>query len=97
MSKWKWNMRLLPITAGDEALSVRPACDPEMICHIGGLRLEADVRAAHKRRLALMDQGIANAASNAIARKIGMEHQGEFENVGFAGVLRCNIWRINLG
>lgn len=40
---------------------------------------------------------IANAASNAIARKLGMENQGEFDNEGFAGVLRCNDWRIDLG
>lgn len=40
---------------------------------------------------------VANAASNAIARKIGMSNQGEFDNEGFAGVLRCNDWRIELG
>jgi RimJ/RimL family protein N-acetyltransferase len=39
---------------------------------------------------------VANAASNAIARKIGMQNQGEFDNEGFAGVLRCNDWRIDL-
>ena len=40
---------------------------------------------------------VANAASNAIARKTGMENQGEFDNEGFAGVLRCNKWRLDLG
>lgn len=39
---------------------------------------------------------VSNAASNAIARKIGMENQGEFDNEGFAGVMRCNDWRIDL-
>ena len=39
---------------------------------------------------------ISNSASNAIAGKIGMENLGEFDNEGFAGVLRCNNWRINL-
>ena len=162
-------MQLVPITAEDENLAVRLECDPEMMRHIGGPRPETDVRAAHKRRLALMEKGeaymykivdedsgevlgtigvwkidwaglrtyemgwfvlpenqgrgvateaarliiaqarsdpdvgcihaypaVTNAASNAIARKIGMENQGEFDNEGFAGVLRCNDWRINL-
>lgn len=31
---------------------------------------------------------VSNAASNEIARKIGMENQGEFDNEGFAGVMR---------
>jgi hypothetical protein len=39
---------------------------------------------------------VSNAASNAIARKIGMENQGEFDNEAFAGVMRCNDWRIDL-
>jgi RimJ/RimL family protein N-acetyltransferase len=39
---------------------------------------------------------VTNAASNAIARTIGMENQGEFDNEGFAGVLRCNDWRLDL-
>ena len=163
-------MRLVPITTEDEDLAVRLECDPEMMRHIGGPRPEADVRAAHKRRLDLMEKGqafmykvvandsrevlgtigfwkidwegpqayemgwfvlpehqgrgvatgaarlvlsmaranpdvrtvyaypaVSNAASNAIARKIGMTHQGEFDNEGFAGVIRCNNWRIDLG
>ena len=163
-------MRLVPITAEDEDLTVRLECGPEMMLHIGGPRQEADVRASHKRRLDLMEKGearmykivadgsdevlgtiglwriswkgpqiyemgwfvlpehqgkgvateaarliisqarsdpdvryihaypaVSNAASNAIARKIGMENQGEFDNEGFAGVLRCNDWRIDLG
>ena len=162
-------MRLIPITAEDEDLAVRLECDPVMMLHIGGARPEADVRASHQRRLALMAQGAAhmykivaensaevlgtiglwkidwagphtyemgwfvlpehqgkgvateaarlilaqaranpevnaihaypavtNTASNAIARKIGMENQGEFDNEGFAGVLRCHDWRIDL-
>jgi RimJ/RimL family protein N-acetyltransferase len=162
-------MRLVPITAEDEDLTVRLECDPELMHHIGGPRPEADVRAAHKRRLVLMEKGearlykvvaehsdevlgtigiwpinwkgpqtyemgwfvlpehqgkgvataaarliiaqarsnaevryvhaypaVTNAASNAIARKIGMANQGEFDNEGFAGVLRCNDWRIDL-
>jgi RimJ/RimL family protein N-acetyltransferase len=36
-----------------------------------------------------------NAASNAIARKIGMENRGELDNQGFAGTLRCYDWRID--
>ena len=40
---------------------------------------------------------VANGASNAIARKIGMSNQGEFDNEGFAGVMRCNEWCIDLG
>jgi RimJ/RimL family protein N-acetyltransferase len=141
-----------------------------MMTHIGGPRPEADARAAHKRRLELMDKGeahmykvvagssgevlgtvgiwrigwkdpmawemgwfvlpehqgkgvateaarlileqaradpeiryvyaypaVSNTSSNAIARKIGMENQGEFDNEGFAGVLRCNDWCIDLG
>ena len=162
-------MRLMPITIDDEDLTVRLECDPEMMLHIGGARQEVDVRASHKRRLALMEKGeahmykivaddsdevlgtigiwridwkgtqtyemgwfvfpehqgkgvatqaarlvimqarsnpdvryihaypaVANAASSAIARKIGMENQGEFDNEGFAGMLRCNDWRIGL-
>jgi RimJ/RimL family protein N-acetyltransferase len=141
-----------------------------MMLHIGGPRPEAEVRAAHKRRLDLMEKGAArmfkvvaddfdevlgtigiwkidwkgqqayemgwfvlpehqgkgiateatrliisqarsdpevgnvhafpavtNAASNAVARKVGMSNQGEFDNEGFAGVLRCNDWLIDLG
>jgi RimJ/RimL family protein N-acetyltransferase len=162
-------MRLAPITAEDEDLAVRLECDPVMMLHIGGPRTEADVRAAHKHRLALMEKGearmykiitedsnevlgtigiwkidwkgpqtyemgwfvlaehqgkgvateaarliisqarsdpevrfihaypaVTNAASNAITQKIGMKNQGEFDNEGFAGVLRCNDWRIDL-
>ena len=161
-------MKLVPITAEDEDLAVRLECDPALMRHIGGPRPEADVRAAHKRRLALMETGAAqmykvvdaagaalgtigmwkidwegpqsweiswfvlpehqgkgiataaarlllaqaranpdvrsihaypavtNAASNAIARKIGMENLGPFDNEGFAGILRCNNWRIGL-
>ena len=162
-------MRLVPLTAEDEDLTVRLECDPDMMLHIGGPRPEADVRTAHKRRLDVMEKGeahlykvvaedsndvlgtigiwkidgkdpqtyemgwfvlpayqgqgvateaarliiaqarsspevryvhayptVTNAASNTIARKIGMEHQGEFDNEGFAGVLRCNDWRIDL-
>lgn len=162
-------MQLVPITAADEELTVRMECDPELMRYIGGPRPEVDVRAAHKRRLALMEKGAAcmykivaedpnqvlgtigiwkidwkgpqayemgwfvlpehqgkgvgtaagrlvlaqaradpdvrvvhafpavdNAASNAIARKLGMENQGEFDNGGFAGIMRCNDWRIDL-
>jgi RimJ/RimL family protein N-acetyltransferase len=162
-------MRLVPITADDEDLTVRLECDPEMMLHIGGPRQEADVRASHKRRLDSMEKGddrmykivvddsdevlgtigiwrvdwkgpqtyemgwfvlpehqgkgvateaarliisqarsdpgvryihaypaVNNAASNAIARKIGMENLGQFDNEGFAGILRCNDWRIDL-
>lgn len=162
-------MRLVPIMAEDEELAVRLECDPELMRHIGGPRLEADVRAAHRRRLDLMAKGdarmykvvagdfdevlgtigiwkidgkgprtwemgwfvlpehqgrgvaaeaarlmlsqvrsdpnvryvhayptVTNGASNAIARKIGMENQGEFDNEGFAGVLRCNDWHVDL-
>ena len=162
-------MQLVPITPEDEDLTVRLESDPQMMRHIGGPRPEADVRATHKRRLALMEKGeahmykivagdsgevlgtigfwkidwvgpqayemgwmvlpkhqgkgvateaarlllsqahsnpevryihaypaVTNAASNAIARKIGMQNQGEFDNEGFAGVLRCNDWRIDL-
>ena len=162
-------MRLVPITREDEQLAIRVECDAELMLHIGGPRPEADVRAAHKRRLNLMSKGeahmykvvaddtnevlgtiglwkidwkgprtyemgwfvlpehqgrgvateaarlllsqarsvpgvryvhaypaVTNAASNAIARKLGMENQGEFDNEGFAGVLRCNDWRIDL-
>jgi RimJ/RimL family protein N-acetyltransferase len=39
---------------------------------------------------------VSNAASNAIARKIGMQNLGPFDNEGFAGILRCNDWRIEL-
>jgi len=167
--KWMCELRLVPMTAKDEDLAVRLECDPEMMLHIGGPRPEADVRAAHKRRLELMEKGeacmykvvaedsdevfgtigiwkidwkgpqtyemgwfvlpehqgkgvateaarlivsqarsnlevryvhvfpaVGNAASNKIARKIGMENLGQFDNEGFAGVLRCNDWRIDL-
>lgn len=167
--KWRYEVRLVPITAQDEDLAVRLECDAEMMLHIGGPRPAAEVRAAHKHRLDLMEKGeacmykvvaddsrellgtigmwridwkgaqayemgwfvlpehqgkgvateaarlilskarsdpeiryvhafpaITNAASNAIARKIGMENHGEFDNVGFAGVMRCNDWRIDL-
>jgi len=159
----------VPITFDDEDLAVRLECDPLMMRHIGGPRPEADVRAAHKRRLDLMAKGearlykilaedfdsvlgtigiwkidrqgpqtyemgwfvfpghqgkgiateaarlllaqarsdpevrsihaypaVTNAASDAIARKIGMENQGEFDNEDFAGMLRCNDWRIDI-
>ncbi len=162
-------IRLLPITAADEDLAVRLECDPELMRHVGGPRPEADVRAAHQRRLDLMAKGdaqmykivtddasavlgtigmwkidwegpqsyemgwfvlpehqgkgvattaarlllararanpdvryvhaypaVTNDASNALARKIGMEKLGEFDNEGFAGILRCNNWRIGL-
>lgn len=39
---------------------------------------------------------VTNHASSAIARKIGMKNLGEFENEGFAGVLRCYDWYIDL-
>ena len=39
---------------------------------------------------------VSNVASNAIARKVGMENHGVFDNEGFAGVLRCNDWRIDV-
>jgi len=163
-------MLLVPITAEDEDLTVRLECDPEMMRHIGGPRLEEDVRATHKRRLELMKKNVAhifkvvaentneilgtigiwkidwkgpqayemgwfvlpehqgrgiateaallilsqarsdpevryvyafpavaNAASNAIARKIGMKNLGEFDNESFAGVIRCTEWLIDLG
>lgn len=162
-------MRLVPMTAADEDLAVRLECDPEMMRHIGGPRPEADVRASHKRRLALAARGEAaaykiladdsdevlgtigiwridsdhpetcemgwfvlpehqgrgvatraarlilsqarldpdvhcvhaypsleNAASNAIARKIGMEHHGEVDDERFGNVERCNDWRIDV-
>ena len=162
-------MQLVPIDAEDENLAVQVECDPKMMLHIGGPRPEADVRAAHKRRLELMDEGVAqmykivaddaqnvlgtigiwkidgeepksyemgwfvlpehqgkgiateaaqqvitqvrsdpevhfvhafpavsNVASNVIAHRIGMQNLGRFENEGFAGVLRCNDWRIDL-
>lgn len=162
-------MRLVPITAYDEDLTVRLECDPETMLPIGGPRSEADVRAAHKRRLDWIQKGearmykivaddsdevlgtigiwkieckgpqtyemgwfvppehqgkgvvteaarliisqarsnpevryvhaypaVTNVASNAIAGKIGMENRGQFDNEGFAGVLRCNDWRIDL-
>lgn len=164
------DMRLLPITAEDEDLTVCLECHAEMMLHIGGPRLEADARAAHKRRLDLMEKGaarmfkvvaddsdevlgtigiwkidrkgrqasemgwfvltehqgkwiasaaaqliisqarsdpeiryvyafpaVSNAASNAIARKIGISDQGQFDNEGFAGVPHCNEWCIDLG
>ena len=50
---------LLPLTAEDEDLAVRLECDREMMRHIGGPRPETDVRAAHKRRLILMEKGHA--------------------------------------
>jgi RimJ/RimL family protein N-acetyltransferase len=162
-------MRLVPLTAADEDLAVRIECDPDLMTHIGGPCSEHDVRASHKRRLALMNQGDAhmykilddtsdavvgtigiwkidwkgphsweigwfvlaehqgkgvateaasvivsqsradplvrqiyvfstttNTASNAIARKLGMQLQGEFDNEGFAGVLRCNECSMDL-
>jgi len=53
-------MRLVPITAEDEDLTVRFECDSEIMLHIGGPRPEADVRAAHRRRLDLMEKGEAH-------------------------------------
>ena len=52
-------MRLMPITTEDEDLTVRLECDPEIMCYIGGPRLEADIRPAHKHRLDLMEKGEA--------------------------------------
>jgi RimJ/RimL family protein N-acetyltransferase len=137
-----------------------------MMRHLGGPRPEADLRAAHKRRLKLMAEGaaqmfkivsdvlgtagiweidwkgpqayemgwlvlpehqgkgvageaagliieearsnpeirlvyafpaVSNVASNEVARKIGMSSQGAFDYEGFAGVLRCSEWCIDLG
>ena len=39
---------------------------------------------------------VSNVASNVIARKIGMNNLGQFDNEGFAGVLRCNDWCIDV-
>ncbi len=162
-------MRLMPITAEDEQLTVRLECDSEIMVYIGGPRPEAAARAAHQRRLDLMSKGdaymfkiladdsdevlgtigiwkiddknphayevgwiveskhqgkgvatdaarhilsqarsdpairyvhaypaVANAASNAIARKIGMTNQGAIDHEGFAGVMRCHHWCIDL-
>jgi RimJ/RimL family protein N-acetyltransferase len=163
------DLKLSPITAADEDFTVRLECDPVMMSHIGGPRVEADVRATHKHRLALMAEGlaeihkilvpghsepagtigiwkidwegpnsyemgwfvipehqgrgiatdaakllmssvksnadiryihayptVANFASNTIARKMGMKLLREFDNEGFAGILRCNDWFIDL-
>ena len=57
---------------------------------IAQARSDPDVRYVHAY------PAVSNTASNAIARKIGMENQGQFDNEGFAGVLRCNDWRIDL-
>jgi RimJ/RimL family protein N-acetyltransferase len=57
---------------------------------IAQARLNPDVRYIHAY------PAVSNIASNAIARKIEMENLGEFDNEGFAGVLRCNDWRIEL-
>ena len=40
---------------------------------------------------------VSNVTSNAVARKIGMSSQGAFDYEGFAGVLLCNNWCIDLG
>ena len=50
----------MPLTADDEDLAVRLECDPEMMRSIGGPRPEADVRAAHKRGIALIEKGEAH-------------------------------------
>jgi RimJ/RimL family protein N-acetyltransferase len=57
---------------------------------IAQARSDPDVRYVHAY------PAVSNTASNAIARKIGMENHGQFDNEGFAGVLRCNNWRIDL-
>lgn len=57
---------------------------------ISEARSDPDVRYIHAY------PAVSNAASNAIARKIGMENLGEFDNEGFAGILRCIDWRISL-
>lgn len=54
-------------------------------------RSDPDIRCLHAYPT------VSNAASNAIARKIGMENQGEFDNEGFAGIMRCNDWLIEVG
>ena len=56
---------------------------------ISKARSDSEVRHIHAY------PAVTNAASNAIARKIGMQNLGEFDNEGFAGVLRCNNWRIS--
>jgi RimJ/RimL family protein N-acetyltransferase len=58
---------------------------------ISQARSNPDVRYVHAY------PAVTNAASNVIARKIGMVNQGEFDNEGFAGMLRCNKWAIDLG
>jgi RimJ/RimL family protein N-acetyltransferase len=57
---------------------------------ISQVRSDPDVRHVHAY------PAVTNAASEAIARKIGMENRGKFDNEGFAGVLCCNDWRIDL-
>jgi hypothetical protein len=77
-----------------------------MMRHTGGPRPEADVRAAYMRRLNLMEKGearmykiVAEESDEVLGTigiwKISMQNQGEFDNTGFAGVLRCNDWRID--
>jgi hypothetical protein len=61
-------MRLMPLTAEDEDLAIRLECDPEMTRSIGGPRLEVDMRAAHKRRLDVMEQGAAHVSARPIRR-----------------------------
>ena len=60
------------------------------VARLSQARSDPEVRDVHAY------PAVANTASNAIARKIGMENQGEFDNEGFAGVLRCNDWRIDV-
>jgi RimJ/RimL family protein N-acetyltransferase len=57
---------------------------------ISQARSDPDVRYVHAFPT------VGHTASNAIARKIGMANLGPFDNEGFAGILRCNDWRIDL-
>lgn len=57
---------------------------------IAHARSKLDVRSIHAY------PAVTNTASNRIAQKIAMENQGAFDNEGFAGVLSCNNWCIDL-
>lgn len=59
-------------------------------------RLIALARAIPEVRFVHAFPAVTNTASNAIARKLGMQFLGDFDNDGFAGALRCNNWRLDL-
>ena len=74
---------------------VRPEFQGQGIATEAGQLALEDAR-AHGVETVYAYPTLTNEASNRICEKLGFENQGEFENEGYNGILRCNDWRISL-